>query len=240
MSKIEEQYNSNIQAFKKLELTFPTSLDEVKKLLTPTQKSAITKGKGQLVISPAITTKFTFSNLIQAYKKHYDVQVWGNLWDQYEQDLVAPASINVIDLTIGNNYKDPITQHTNLPIHIQRNTKREFLNPAEAIILNTILKQENKNLAPNTFIRFPQLSNKTVVGLSVVGDVHSYGGQLRFSYSNGDGFGYVGVGFSVGQRHILNTSSFNSSFELKKLTDSAHATGKAEAIEKIKNFLEKL
>lgn len=49
------------------------------------------------------------------------------------------------------------------------------------------------------FMRIPQLGRKTVDGDSVVGYVRSRGGQLRFSYSYGDGYGGDGVGFSVGQ-----------------------------------------
>lgn len=49
------------------------------------------------------------------------------------------------------------------------------------------------------FMRMPQLGRKTVVGDSVVGFVRSDGGQLRFGHSDGLGYGYAGVGFSVRQ-----------------------------------------
>ena len=44
------------------------------------------------------------------------------------------------------------------------------------------------------------LENKTVDGNSVVGNVNSNEGQLKFSNSNGNGNGNDGVGFSVRQR----------------------------------------
>jgi hypothetical protein len=48
------------------------------------------------------------------------------------------------------------------------------------------------------FMRDASLGRKTVDGHSVVGRVDSYEGRLEFRNSGGDGYGYAGVGLSVG------------------------------------------
>lgn len=68
MTKLESQYNEVKKAFEKLGLDCP-KLEDFKDKLSKEQKSAITKGKGQLVISPEINKDFTFFDLLDRYKK---------------------------------------------------------------------------------------------------------------------------------------------------------------------------
>lgn len=229
MTKLQQQYNQNKQAFKDLGKLFPVSLEQVKELLTKEQKTAISKGKGQLVVCPEINKDFTFLDLTKKYP--YDIWVYEALWEQY--DLSAPASINVIDLTAGNENGDSVVQHTDKTLDAQRQIKGEFINPQEALILNTILKQDGQDLAPKTWMRFPQLSNKTVGGDSIVGVVRSDGGWLRFGWvSGGRADPSGGVGLSVGQRINLNPStsslpsSSSSDLLIGYLLDKGHSVNK--------------
>ena len=214
MTKLEQQYAANVQAYKDLGLAIPASLAEVKTKLSKPQKTAITKGTGQLVLAPAITKDFTFKDLLAAYKSQHDLWVWDALWDQYDF-TGTPACVTVVDLTAGNNYEDPVTQHTNLTIEEQRKLTGEFLGPVEAVILNLIFIQQNTDLAPSTWIRFPQLENKTVDGYSVVGYVDSDDGQLLFDGTHGRAVPSGGVGLSVGPKIPLSplASSLSSSLE---------------------------
>lgn len=231
MTKLESQYNEVKKAFEKLGLDCP-KLEDFKDKLSKEQKSAITKGKGQLVISPEINKDFTFFDLLDRYKKHYDLYVYEPLWRQYEKDLYGVTSVNVIDLIVGNKYDDPVTQGTNKTIDEQRKLKGQFMNPVEAVVLNTMLKEKGENLAPNSFIRFPQLESKTVDGVSIVGDVHSVGGRLDLDGGGGGARPSGGVGFSVGQSIPLNLKSSSLPLSSKQsltdyLLDKGHTINKA-------------
>ncbi len=210
MSKLEAQYKQNIQAYKDLGLEIPATLEEVRSKLTKQQHEAISKGTGQLVICPAITKDFTFFDLIDHFDKKQSENTWvyKDLWEQY--DLEGTATINVIDLTVGNKYKDPVTQHTDKTLQQQRKIKDEFMSPVEAIVLAAIFRLDNKQLAPNTWIRFPQLPDKTVGGDSLVGVVDSGVGGFRLGRSGGVAGPGGGVGLSVGQRIELQPSPLPS------------------------------
>lgn len=202
MNKLLQQYEQNVQVYKNLDLTIPVDLKTVKSELTKHQKAVINKGKGQLVIAPEITKDFTLFNLVESFdKKQVKSWIYKTLWEQY--DLTGLATINVISLTAGNDYGDLVTQHTNKTIEEQRKIKGEFMSPVESIILAALFRLDNKYLASNTFIRFPQLPDKTVVGSSVVGDVYSRGGRFGLDGSGGDAYPRDGVGLSVGQRVTL-------------------------------------
>lgn len=213
-SPLHQQFKANQKAYQTLGLELPTTLEEVKHLLTKHQKAAIAKGTGQLVIAPAITTDFTFNDLLAAYKAHYKLSVFEALWNQYAEELRGQATVTVINTkTTGNTYGDAVTTHTGKTLEEQRKIKGEFLSPTEAILLLVLFKQQNKELAPNTFIRFPQLPNKTVVGGSCVGSVSSYYGEAWLDRSYGGGVGIYGVGLSVGFRKPLTPNAPSASPE---------------------------
>lgn len=201
-SKLEKQYEQNVQAYKSMGLEIPVDLETVTSKLTKHQKAALSKGTGQLVISPAINDKFTFKDLLEKVGNYW---FWDELWDQYE--LSGLASIGVINIEGDNQYGDLVTQHTNKTIEEQRNVKGGFISPVEAVVLEAIFRLDGNHLAPKTFIRFPQLPNKTLDGDSYVGYVYSGGGQLRFDGSDGHAGPVEGVGLSVGKKIPLSSQS---------------------------------
>src|ERR1700744_3027972 len=93
MSKLEQQYKATLTTYKDMELEIPVDLETVRAKLTKAQKDAISKDRGQLVISPAITEDFTLYDLVNAFDKQqmYGSYIWKELWDQY--DFTQPASI---------------------------------------------------------------------------------------------------------------------------------------------------
>lgn len=218
MNKLQQQYRQNVQAYKDLGLDIPVELSDI--TLVASQEVAIRKGTGQLVISPAITKDFTIFDLVDHFDKKQEQKsyIYKDLWEQY--DLTSPASINVIDLTVGNEYGDPVTQHTNKTIDEQRQVEGEFMSPVEAIILMAVLRLGKERLAPHTFIRFPQLPNKTVDGDSLAGNVNSCVGRAGLAGSFGRAIPAGGLGVSVGARVELNTSDLPLSSALPSETEA--------------------
>lgn len=248
MSNLEKQYNQNKKAYETLGIEIPVSLENVKSKLTKYQKAAISKGTGQLVIAPAINKGFSFKDLLEKYQSKYSLWVWDDLWDQY--DLSGSASITVLSNVVGNQYKDPYVQHTNKTIEEQRKIKAEFMNPTEALILQTILKEQGQTLAPSTWIRFPQLENKTVGGRSVVGRVNSGGGRFRLGGDVGYASSLEGAVVSVGHRILLDlqasslssnlaSDTYKTTIRLENLTDylldKGHSVNK-KLIDDIEDF----
>lgn len=201
---IKEQYIQATQALKNLEIGDYPDFETVKSKLSKHQKEAINKGKGQLVICPAITKEFTFYDLVNRFddKQSKKTYVYHELWDQY--DLTGPASIIVVNNELKGTNKTP---------EQQRKIKDTFINPAEYLMLQSINRPNYLNKI--TITRFPQLETKTVDVFSYVPSANSYdSGLVILRESDGIAYPRGGVRLSVGQRITLEPSNLSSFSQL--------------------------
>jgi hypothetical protein len=237
MNKLQKQFNQLKQVYKDLDLELPTDLKTVQDKLSKEQKTAISGGKGQLVITPAITKDFTFFDLLEKHGKHY---VYKELWEKH--DFTSPASINVVLMEKGlNDYDEDGLYFTNQTLKEQKESGKgkEFINPIEWLILFMI---NDGKLDTDTWTRYPQYPKKNVDGFPTGLRSGAFVGAPFFDRSFGNAFRRAGARLSVGQKITLDTQTSSYPYTFSDnirdyLFNRGHRINK-QLIEDIESWLE--
>lgn len=209
MTNLEKQYDQNVQAYKDLDLPIPATLEQVKSKLSKWQKEAIASKGAQLVITPEIKQGLYFYQFVDNFdkKQDYGTYIYKELWGQY--DFSQPAAITVVDLELKG---------TNKTFEEQRKIKGTFINPAEYIMLQAILRP--KYLDKTTWCRFPQYDKKIANDFSYVPRADSDGdGRVYLSESGEHAHSDAGVRLSVGDRIELSSSASSEPFTFSEPTE---------------------
>lgn len=222
---MKDQYNKIVKTYKELGIKqiLPT-LAQIESALTPKQKALIKKHKAQLVITPAINEDFDFDDLLEKLN-HW---VYEPVWTQY--DLFGPMKVSFVVPEPFYLNQDLASQRESL----KKEQDLGCITPAEAVMWQILYKPQTLE---DYWLRFIDLPNKTVGGLSIVGHVHSSGVRLYLHGSNGSACSYDGVGLSVGLNLNLPDSPLPSSFSSSDLQENTEATKElTEVLKKVFNL----